>query len=148
MPPNCLWHTLRFSLRPLLLFLLLLLLLLQHCLLLLFNELKLPQLQCNISVTERRKGSDPLALHYHQHHHQHEPLPLPLPPSSPQSSPSFLPPPFLPRPPPPRDAEFYSTVCRIPVCSAHSSMQSNTARVEERWRQLSSAGCCCCCCSS
>lgn len=72
-------------------------------------------------------------------HHDSQLPALPPPPPS-QLSP-------LHPPPPPRDAEFYSTVCRIPVCSAHSSMQSNTAPVEERWRQLSSAGCCSCCSS-
>lgn len=131
---------------------------LQHrLLLLLFNELKLPQLQCNSSQSQtvkRRKGSDLLVLHYHQHHPQHS---TPLPAEIPTTTLSFLlsphppPPPSklspLHPPPPPRDAEFYSTVCRIPVCSAHSSMQSNTAPVEERWRQLSSAGCCSCCSS-
>lgn len=82
---------------------------LQHRLLLLFNELKLPQLQCNSSQSQtvkRRKGSDLLVLHYHQHHPQHStPLPAeiptttlsfllsphPLPHNSPPSTPRLLP---------------------------------------------------------
>lgn len=72
---------------------------LQHrLLLLLFNELKLPQLQCNSSQSQtvkRRKGSDLLVLHYHQHHPQHS---TPLPAEIPTTTLSFL---LSPHPPPP-----------------------------------------------